>query len=144
MGSSLKDQNDMYKWRGPLKRQMKIVEDGQSLGMNGIEAISFDEFADRNDLSPDFIKIDVHGAEGKVLEGMKRTLKKKMVMHLYCEVHPPQIGIIGGYSVKDVANLIRDSGMDVYEFKNYRQRNGEIVELERDEISECIMLYAKR
>lgn len=144
MGSSESDQNDMNKWRGPLKRQMKIVDDEQALGMKGIETISFDEFADRNDISPDFIKIDVHGAEGRVLEGMKKTLEKKKVKHLYCEVHPPQIGIIGGYTVEDVANLIRDSGMEVSEFKNYRQRKGEIVDLERTEISECIMLYAKR
>ncbi len=144
MRSSLSDQNDMNKWRGPLKRQMRVVDDDQAGGMDGVESISFDEFADRNDLSPDFIKIDVHGAEGKVLEGMKKTLKKTNVKHLYCEVHPPQIGIIGGYSVKDIANLIRDSGMEVSEFKNYRQKNGEIVDLTRDEISECIMLYANR
>lgn len=75
---------------------------------------------------------------------MKKTLEKKTIKHLYCEVHPPRVGIIGGYSVKDVANLICDSGMEVSEFKNYRQNNGEIVDLERDEISECIMLYAMR
>ena len=148
MESSWLDQSAMYKWRGPLKRKMRVVDGESIVGESKVDTISFDEFSDKNDVSPNFVKIDVDGAEGKVLEGMKRTLKK--VTHLYCEVHAPQVGIIGGHTVESVAKILLDSGMKAYEFKNYRRKDGEIgergelEELYNRKISASIMIYATR
>ncbi|MFM6309689.1 MAG: FkbM family methyltransferase, partial [Dolichospermum sp.] len=64
-------------------RTMKFA--GQ-LETETIKAITFDELNNQEDIRPEIVKIDVHGAEGKVLYGMKTALKEA-VKYLFIEIH---------------------------------------------------------
>src|SRR5690606_20194069 len=47
------------------------------IGADAIEvkSISIDEFVEQHQITPDFIKVDVEGAEGLVVLGMEKTLQ---------------------------------------------------------------------
>lgn len=49
--------------------------------------MSIDEFIERVNESPDYIKIDVDGLEDKIIEGMSKTLSNKQLKSLLVEVH---------------------------------------------------------
>ncbi len=51
-----------------------------------VEARNIDHFLEENDFIPDFIKIDIEGAEGKALEGMQDTMKNTSAT-LLIEIH---------------------------------------------------------
>lgn len=54
-----------------------------------VEAIVMDEFAEMNDITPKIIKIDVEGAEFKVISGMQRMLREQspiLVMEFLSEI----------------------------------------------------------
>jgi FkbM family methyltransferase len=60
----------------------KIEDEGDIL----IETISIDSYCSQNNIKPTFIKLDVEGAEKKVLEGSKNIIKKykpKLAIALY-------------------------------------------------------------
>ncbi len=41
-----------------------------------VETIAVDEFCQRENVTPDFVKIDAEGAEFEILQGMKSTLSR--------------------------------------------------------------------
>ena len=82
-----------------------------------VSSIPFDELKKREGISPDVAKIDVHGSEGKVLFGMKETLKKDL-KHLYLELH--RSFEIPGYSVKEILDLLVECGFTLYEMDRFR------------------------
>ena len=51
------------------------------------EAITLDELCAREAIAPTVVKIDVHGAEGQVLQGMSRLLRESIKVILL-ELHP--------------------------------------------------------
>lgn len=53
-----------------------------------IETISLDDFIKENNITPDFIKIDVQRAEFKVLSGMTNLLKSKHALKFIVEFSP--------------------------------------------------------
>lgn len=52
-----------------------------------VSCVSIDEFAKKK-IRPDFIKIDVQGAEFQVMKGMSRTLDRSGGMVIVCEFYP--------------------------------------------------------
>jgi FkbM family methyltransferase len=62
-----------------------ILEDvnGSSLG---VSSIRIDSYCEQNKIIPDIVKIDVEGAEVRVLKGMEYTLKN--IDTLFLEIHP--------------------------------------------------------
>ncbi len=52
-----------------------------------VQAVSLDSFCLAEQINPDVVKIDVEGAELKVLKGMKNLLSEKKVKALIVEVH---------------------------------------------------------
>lgn len=70
----------------------------------------FDQFYKDVGLSKvDVVKIDVDGAELKVLKGMKNTLMNSTDIWLFLEVTPPLIKLLGG-SVVDLVRLLVTCG----------------------------------
>jgi FkbM family methyltransferase len=67
-------------------------------------AISIDGFCRDNGLAPDVMKIDVEGAELKVLRGATETLARHRP-RLFLSVHPPELSLLGE-SVKEVEDLL--------------------------------------
>lgn len=83
-----------------------------------VEAVVFDDWAARNGVTPDVVKIDVHGGEGKVVHGMKRSLREH-VRHVYCELHPT--ALLVDYTVRDVLDALRGAGFTLFEVDTFRQ-----------------------
>jgi hypothetical protein len=83
-----------------------------------IPVIPFDNFCENENIKPDIVKIDVHGAEGKVMAGMQNVLKS--VKHIFCETH----GDMMGYTVSDIVKMMQLAGLTVYEFTEHRKNQG--------------------
>lgn len=61
---------------------------------------------------PTVVKIDVEGAELKVLEGLAETLARDACRLVYCEVHPDRLRAFGG-DVDDLEALLTAAGFEV-------------------------------
>src|SRR5262249_41291501 len=76
--------------------------------------ITLDDLCDREHLRPTIIKMDVHGAEGKIVLGMRNTLAQ--VEYLLLEMHP--LSYMQEYSrgVTRTAMLdaLEDAGLTLY------------------------------
>ena len=62
----------------------------------------------------------MHGSEGKCLFGMKKALKND-INHLYLELHPNELLV--GYSIKEIIDLLLESGFLLYEINRFRIEN---------------------
>lgn len=70
----------------PWKEKVIIVQKYVS-DTNDEQNITLDHFLESNNLSPDFIKIDVEGAKQRVLDGMKRSIQKRPLKIAFCTYH---------------------------------------------------------
>jgi len=76
-----------------------------------VTAVTLDGTAQRLALRPDLVKIDVEGAELRVLKGMPSLLSDPRVTVL-CEIHPRQLEAHGG-TVDEVAALLEATGRHI-------------------------------
>jgi FkbM family methyltransferase len=53
-----------------------------------VNTTTVDEFCERMNVLPDFIKVDVEGAELDVLRGARRTIASSPGLRMYVEIHP--------------------------------------------------------
>jgi len=74
------------------------------------------------ELSPNIIKIDVEGFEGKVLAGARAVLASPKLRAIFLELHPEFL-VKNGQSIGKVLSLLEDNG---FVLKEFRQRNAEI------------------
>ncbi len=65
------------------------------------------------------VKIDVEGAEMKVLQGMRDLLKRKAFDYLIIEIDDVR-GREAGYSAKDVLDFLRCHGYTLFHIKLFR------------------------
>ncbi len=88
---------------------LKIIEnnDLNNPDIIPIQSLSLDEYFAAINVVPTIVKIDVEGAEMKVLNGMKRLLKDNLI--LLIEVHPKDL-LQFGSSEQEVKQLLTDSG----------------------------------
>ena len=82
-----------------------------------VASTTWDRFAERHGLTADVVKIDVHGAEGKVLAGMTAALAEQ-VRHVLIEVHAEYLLV--DYSHGDILRLLREAGLELYEVAGFR------------------------
>lgn len=61
---------------------------------------------------PSVVKIDVEGAEQRVIEGLSSALKSERCHTVYCEVHPDRISEFGG-SIEEVEELLECAGYSI-------------------------------
>jgi FkbM family methyltransferase len=133
---ALSDKDGMANMEGYDERVIHEVGDGN------IRVVTFDRFCAEENIWPDIIKIDVRGAEGKVLTGMSDTLKNK-VSHLFCESH----GDLLGYTMREIVQILEAAGLEVFEFTKHRESSGgKLVPINSDFLSnhDDRMLYARR
>lgn len=64
---------------------LKMVENRSESDLVEVKSFSLDDYCRRNEVTPDFIKIDVEGAEMKVLLGMQNILRRDV--KLLIEIH---------------------------------------------------------
>jgi len=77
-----------------------------------IPVTTIDEFCARERLTPDFIKIDVEGAELEVLRGARQTIHRtRGRLALFVEMHP-SIWRVSGLTVSEVRAELDDQNLD--------------------------------
>src|SRR3990167_5170746 len=69
---------------------------------------TLDSFFENSSLKPELIKIDVEGAEIKVLKGAIRTLKKCKPI-IFLSIHPTEIELLGN-SISELSDIINEIG----------------------------------
>lgn len=109
-----------------------------------IELITFDKLCETEGVDPDVLKIDVHGAEYKVLAGMPNMLAGK-IKHLFIEVHPKELA--QGFTIHDIIDLIDDRKYELLELTDYTSASGGNLRPIDDDFmnsDEHRMLYARR
>lgn len=84
---------------------------------------TIDEYVFKNKIKPNFIKIDVEGAELKVIKGMQKTLQLSPLT-LLIEIHANVLKFYG-YSSKQILQILLDNGFMLYELLDFRNENYE-------------------
>jgi len=132
---ALSSRNGTANMEGWDERVLHEVGDGN------IPVVTFDHLCLKEHIRPDIIKIDVHGAEGKVLAGMSDILKSE-VSHLFCELHNDLLG----FTIREIIQTLQAAGLEVFEFTEHRESSGgKLVPISSDLLSNCAdrMLYAR-
>jgi FkbM family methyltransferase len=130
------------KYSPTLSREKRKMEYSEDPAGERIVAVPFDSVAQSEGVSPNIVKIDVRGAEGNVVAGMKKSLRK--VSHLYCELHQEMLSY--GYHPKDIVGILEDSGLETFEFRGFRRENARLTKISGELLSnpEGRMIYARR
>ena len=85
-----------------------------------VDAISLDTFFADKVVKPDLIKIDVEGAETKVLRGMAGLLKNNN-LKLFVEIHPRALKELQS-SVDEVMSILVENGFSVFIIERMRKQ----------------------
>ena len=88
------------------------------------KSITFDSLCQVYNIKPDIIKIDVHGAEGKVIAGMKVMLKKR-IKFVLLELHPD--AYLRNYSTgigrREILSIFFEQGFNLFFVNGHRYLN---------------------
>lgn len=115
-GVALSDSTGIIKFQN---RTMKVSPDTDNEIID-IESVTFDNYIKDNHIEADIVKIDVHGAEGKVLFGMKKSLESS-VKHIFIEIHAQHLLVDYGYN--DIFTLLNEKDFIIYELEEFRYLN---------------------
>ncbi|WOV91917.1 MAG: FkbM family methyltransferase [Candidatus Zeuxoniibacter abyssi] len=93
-----------------------------------VNGITFDQFANKINIQNAIVKIDVHGAEGLVLSGMRNSLGT-VAKDVLIEVHAQHL-LVDLQTYADMLELLGQGGLTVWEVANFRnQSKAELVPL---------------
>jgi FkbM family methyltransferase len=101
---------------------LKIIEDNKDNNPDVVKvrSISLDDFFATRESKPTFIKIDVEGAEMKVLQGMKLMLENSI--KLLIEIHPNDLREFGS-SREEVLDYLKNFSFTVQPVPNSDRKN---------------------
>lgn len=108
---ALSDHSGQVPFRG---RAMQAGRQGDS---EIVRCEPFDTYGPAHGIRPDIVKIDVHGAEGKVLSGMGQTLRRD-VRHALIELHAQHLLIDSTH--EQIVEALREANLLVYEVIRFR------------------------
>jgi len=109
--------------------------------MGNVDVMTFDQLCKTEGIKPDIIKIDVHGAEYKVLSGMNHTLENH-VKHIFLETHSEDL--MQGFHIPDVINFFESTKFELFKLKDFRRSmSDEIVPIGAD-LHADMMIYIRR
>lgn len=109
--------------------------------VGNVDIMTFDQLCETAGIKPDIIKIDVHGAEYKVLSGMIQTLDNQ-VKHLFLETHSEDL--MQGFHIPDVINFFESTKFELFKLKDFRRSmSDEIVPIGAD-LHADMMIYIRR
>ena len=91
-----------------------------------VRQITLDEFCNLHELQPQLIKIDVEGAELRVLKGGVKVLRQHMPT-IFLSVHPRHIAESGG-STEELERFIEEMGYRVFDLDGNTVRPTELTE----------------
>lgn len=117
-----------------LKEKIKIPEyenPNPSLVINSnlseeyieVQSVVIDDFLLKNNINPDFIKIDIEGAEWKALNGMKKTLENSNATILL-EIHVNNLRKHFDTNYKSIIKLLLDYGYCLKEVEHRKSDGG--------------------
>lgn len=108
-----------------------------------VESVTLDSYLKANNLKPGLIKIDVEGAELKVLEGMASTLQLENLT-LLIEVHQNMLEYYG-YQSKEILERLIKNGFEVYELKDFRANHSkkESIDLQHQFVGNTLIVAVK-
>ena len=72
-----------------------------------VESITVDDLVRRHKLRPDFIKMDIEGAECLAFKGMRKTLGDNYEVLILCEFNPSALQRCGA-NPRDIVRILRD------------------------------------
>ena len=77
-----------------------------------VEAVRLDDYLQEHESEADFVKIDIEGAEGMVLDGMRETLEACDNLCLMMEYAPRALAI-SGYDPDELLHGLADRGFQI-------------------------------
>jgi FkbM family methyltransferase len=86
--------------------------EGESRRKIEITVTTLDKYLSETEAAPSFLKMDVQGAEGKVLGGMKRTLEHPQLKYMITEFWPAALRKCGT-EPEQVLRQITDAGFNI-------------------------------
>lgn len=131
----LSDKNGKAKVGGWEDRDLLESESGN------VDVMTFDQLCKTAGISPDIIKIDVHGAEYKVLSGMSHALENH-VKHLFLETHTEDL--MQGYNISAVIGLIDSAKFELFKLNDFRNSMSDELAPIGDNLHADMMIYARR
>lgn len=109
--------------------------------MGDIDVMTFDQLCKTAGIKPDIIKIDVHGAEYKVLLGMIHTLDNQ-VKHLFLETHSEDL--MQGFNIPAVINFFEGTKFDLFKLNDFRNSMSDEIVPIGDDLHADMMIYIRR
>jgi len=91
--------------------QGKLVDDNANGDIIQVESITLDQFINQGNRHPDFIKMDIEGAEGFALEGYSNSISKSFPL-MIIELHSPEAD-------KKVGEFLKFYGYKAYRFDTF-------------------------
>jgi FkbM family methyltransferase len=103
----------------PMYSLSNFASQDSSKNAISVKAITLDDFFIDKKLIPDLIKIDVEGAELKVLRGMHHLLEQGNIK-FFIEIHPILLFLKFKSSVEEVLTILFENGYSVFEISDMR------------------------
>ena len=150
--AAVTDSSGFVNYSNTLKLPSPILTLSNRISQNkyslkkSVKAISLDDFFNNNGSKPEIIKIDVEGAEIKVLNGMQNILNNDN-LQLFLEIHPFRLKFNFQSSANAVVSMLLNKGFLVSEIKKMRRpgKDIELKKLDRDsQIMHNTIIYAHR
>lgn len=106
-----------------IKNETVVSNTNPEENLINLEAITLDELCRNENINPEIIKIDVHGAEGKVISGSKKIFKNTKIILL--ELHSTDFlrNFSNGLSKKEIISKLIESNFDCYLVSSFRNYN---------------------
>lgn len=109
-----------------------------------VPSLTIDEFINKEHIIPNFIKIDVEGAEFKVLKGMVHTLKNNSLT-LLIEIHVSQLAKYYDTDYKDILKFLTDCDYKLEKVEAHRSKRMVLSEIEHsEELNGNVMILCKK